>query len=57
LWLRDEEYAWRLPDALYGRFAKVFEGVEDGKQVFPLEAFVRSSAAGKSGALKDDGPR
>jgi hypothetical protein len=47
LWLRDEEYAWELPRELHGRFAKVFEGVTDEKQVFPLEPFVRSSASGK----------
>ncbi|KAF2685827.1 Clavaminate synthase-like protein [Lentithecium fluviatile CBS 122367] len=49
LWLRDEELAWKLPKELKERMAKVFEGVEEEQQVFPLEPFVRSSAAGTSG--------
>jgi alpha-ketoglutarate-dependent taurine dioxygenase len=47
LWLRDEELAWELPRELHGRMAKVFEGVTEEGQVFPLEPFVRSSAAGR----------
>lgn len=49
LWLRDEELRWAIPEALGPRFEKVYEGVEKERQVFPLEPFVRSSAAGKVG--------
>lgn len=49
LWLRDEELKWALPEQLRGRMGKVFDGVRGENQVFPLEAFVRSSALGKGG--------
>ncbi|KAF2634588.1 TfdA family taurine catabolism dioxygenase TauD [Massarina eburnea CBS 473.64] len=49
LWLRDEEFAWKLPEELGGRWDKVFKGVTEEGQVFPLEPYVRSSALGKEG--------
>lgn len=48
LWLRDEEYAWKTPEALRSRWDKVYADVRQENQVFPLEPFIRSSAAGKS---------
>jgi len=47
LWLRDEELGWDIPEDLRGRMGKVFEGVTEEGQVWPLEPFVRSSARGK----------
>jgi hypothetical protein len=47
LWLRDEEFAWRIPEELTGRFDKVFKGVTKKGQIFPLEPFVRSAALGR----------
>jgi hypothetical protein len=48
LWLRDPEFAWKTPEALRGRWAGVYDGVEEKKQVFPLEPCIRSSSLGKS---------
>lgn len=50
LWLRDPDLAWPMPDELWGRWQSVFGGREDSdavsKEVWPLEPFVRSAAAG-----------
>lgn len=46
LWLRDEENAWDLPAQLQGRWDKVYKDVSEEKQVFPLEAYVRSASLG-----------
>ncbi|KAJ4295231.1 hypothetical protein N0V90_007242 [Kalmusia sp. IMI 367209] len=53
LWLRDEELKWDLPEQLKERFDKVYKDVKPEAQVFPLEPYVRSSAAGKG--EKNDG--
>lgn len=45
LWLRDEENAWQTPEELKGRWARVYDGVEENNQVFPLEAAVRSASS------------
>lgn len=50
LWLRDEELRWQIPEQLGPRFDKVYKDIRAENQVFPLEPFVRSSAAGKGGA-------
>ncbi|KAL6706895.1 hypothetical protein ACN47E_005038 [Coniothyrium glycines] len=47
LWLRDPEHAWEIPEALEGRWAKVFQGVSEDGQVFPLEPYIRSASLGK----------
>ncbi|PVI07016.1 Clavaminate synthase-like protein [Periconia macrospinosa] len=52
LWLRDEEFAWRIPEELKSRWDKVYEGVTAENQVFPLEPFVRSASLGKAGGEK-----
>lgn len=52
LWLRDDELRWEIPEQLGPRFDKVYKDVRPERQVFPLEPFVRSSAAGKG---KEDG--
>lgn len=44
LWLRDEENAWDTPEELKTRWARVYDGVQEEKQVFPLEATVRSAS-------------
>ncbi|KAK0643966.1 hypothetical protein B0T16DRAFT_332896 [Cercophora newfieldiana] len=49
LWLRDPEYAWKTPDALRDRWARLFNGVTPEKSVFPLEARIRSASKGDSG--------
>lgn len=46
LWLRDEENAWETPEELKTRWARVYDGVQEEKQVFPLEATVRSASKG-----------
>jgi hypothetical protein len=50
LWLRDPELAWQMPDELWTRWQLVFGGREDSdaveREVWPLEPFVRSAAAG-----------
>jgi hypothetical protein len=47
LWLRDDELRWEIPELLGPRFDKVYKDVKPERQVFPLEPYVRSSAAGK----------
>ena len=47
LWLRDEELRWHIPEQLGPRFDKVYKDVKAENQIFPLEPFVRSSAAGR----------
>ena len=46
LWLRDPELAWKTPDALVDRWDKVYKDVQEEKQVFPLEPYIRSSSLG-----------
>ncbi|KAH8724763.1 hypothetical protein GQ44DRAFT_682710 [Phaeosphaeriaceae sp. PMI808] len=49
LWLRDPEHAWKIPEVLKGRWAKVYDGVGEGneeRQVFPLEPYIRSASLG-----------
>ncbi|KAF9741551.1 hypothetical protein PMIN06_011208 [Paraphaeosphaeria minitans] len=55
LWLRDDELRWEIPEPLGPRFDKVYKDVRPERQVFPLEPFVRSSAAGKGKEEKEDG--
>ncbi|KAL3957079.1 hypothetical protein ACCO45_007657 [Purpureocillium lilacinum] len=47
LWLRDDELAWKIPEALKSRWDRVYEGVTAEKQVFPLEPSIRSASSGK----------
>lgn len=47
MWLRDPELAWEVPEALGERWEKVFGGVREEGQVWPLEAYVRSASLGK----------
>ncbi|KAM5344758.1 hypothetical protein ACJ41O_010620 [Fusarium nematophilum] len=47
LWLRDPEFAWKLPGPLGPRWSNVYEGVKPENTVFPLEPFVRSSSDAK----------
>ncbi|ORY00880.1 hypothetical protein BCR34DRAFT_627888 [Clohesyomyces aquaticus] len=37
------------PEALEGRWSKVYDGVSKENQVFPLEPYIRSASLGKSG--------
>ena len=46
LWLRDPENAWGIPGALKGRWEKVYGGVREERQVFPLEPYIRSASLG-----------
>ena len=46
LWLRDPELAWETPDALQGKWEKVYGGVTAENQVFPLEPYIRSQSSG-----------
>jgi len=50
LWLRDEELAWKIPEALRERWEGVSGGRkgEEGRanEVWPLEPFVRSAGLG-----------
>jgi len=50
LWLRDEEHKWEIPEALNGRFDKVYKGLSEEKSVFPLEPFIRAASLGKKKA-------
>jgi hypothetical protein len=47
LWLRDPEYAWKTPSELKSRWDKVYDGVKEDNQVFPLEPYIRSASLGK----------
>ncbi|CAI6338434.1 unnamed protein product [Periconia digitata] len=47
LWLRDDEFAWKIPEELGARWDKVYKGVTPENQIFPLEPFVRSASLGK----------
>ncbi|KAL1599006.1 hypothetical protein SLS60_008152 [Paraconiothyrium brasiliense] len=47
LWLKDDELRWEIPEQLGPRFDKLYKDVKPEKQVFPLEPYVRSGAAGK----------
>lgn len=44
LWLRDEENAWETPEGLKSRWARVYDDVQEERQVFPLEATVRNAS-------------
>ena len=44
LWLRDPENAWETPKALNERWEKVYGNVQEEKQVFPLEPYIRSAS-------------
>lgn len=44
LWLKDPEYAWQTPHGLQWRWDEIYKDVRPENEVFPLEAFVRSSA-------------
>ncbi|KAH7072658.1 hypothetical protein BKA63DRAFT_48091 [Paraphoma chrysanthemicola] len=46
LWLRDPELAWQLPEALKGRWDKVYADVTPERQVWPLDAYIRSASKG-----------
>lgn len=46
LWLRDPENAWEIPQSLKGRMDKVFKDVQEDRQVWPLEAYIRSASLG-----------
>ncbi|KAH7138318.1 TfdA family taurine catabolism dioxygenase TauD [Dendryphion nanum] len=46
-WLRDEEFAWKTPEILQGRWDAVYKDVDAEKSVFPLEPYVRSASLGK----------
>jgi len=52
LWLRDPENAWETPEPLRERWAKVYGGVQEEKQVFPLEPYIRSAGLGAGGESK-----
>ncbi|KAJ4987808.1 taurine catabolism dioxygenase family protein [Stagonosporopsis vannaccii] len=52
LWLRDPENAWVTPEALRERWDKVYAGVEEEKQIFPLEPYIRSASLGAGGESK-----
>ncbi|TEA20261.1 Taurine hydroxylase-like protein SAT17 [Colletotrichum sidae] len=47
LWLRDPEHAWKTPEALEDRWARVYSGVTPEKSVFPLEPQIRSASRGE----------
>lgn len=44
LWLRDPERAWETPGPLADKWESVYGGVEAGRQVFPLEPYIRSES-------------
>ncbi|CAN8101569.1 unnamed protein product [Discula destructiva] len=48
-WLRDEEYGWKVPEAIKWRWDEIYEDVKPEKEIFPLEVFVRSAGKGRSG--------
>lgn len=52
LWLRDPENAWETPELLRERWEKVYGGVEQERQVFPLEPYIRSASLGAGGESK-----
>ncbi|KAJ8117964.1 hypothetical protein OPT61_g960 [Boeremia exigua] len=52
LWLRDPENAWETPEALTERWEKVYSGVQEERQVFPLEPYIRSASLGAGGESK-----
>lgn len=47
LWLRDPDNAWKTPSELKSRWDKVYHGVNEDNQVFPLEPYIRSASLGK----------
>ncbi|KAF2106422.1 hypothetical protein BDV96DRAFT_507943 [Lophiotrema nucula] len=52
LWLKDEEFGWKIPEVLKGRFDRVYAGVTPENQVFPLEPYIRSQSLGKDDEKK-----
>ncbi|RAH74122.1 TauD/TfdA family dioxygenase [Aspergillus aculeatinus CBS 121060] len=46
LWQRDPEYAWETPGPLVRTWKQLYDGVTPEAQVFPLEPYIRGSAAG-----------
>ncbi|PYH47303.1 TauD/TfdA family dioxygenase [Aspergillus saccharolyticus JOP 1030-1] len=46
LWQRDPEYAWDTPVPLAKAWKQLYEGVTPEAQLFPLEPYIRSAAAG-----------
>jgi len=46
LWLRDPEKAWKTPAILKDRWDGVYKDVTPGKQVLPLEPYIRSASKG-----------
>lgn len=56
LWLRDPENAWKTPEALRERWARLYDGVTPETSVFPLEPSIRSaSKGGTDGGQKSGG--
>lgn len=44
LWLRDPEYAWKTPEPLESRWERVYGGVVEKNQVWPLEPYIRTAS-------------
>lgn len=46
LWLRDEELAWSIPEALNETWRRLYYSTPIEKQTFPFEAEIRKGSKG-----------